>query len=522
MATNVLDDLDLQGAMALLRPLLDATNAPAVTGQFGYNSGTNRVRYYNGAASKDLVESGGIVNADVNAAAAIAYSKLALAASIQVSDLASQSSSGVASSIAVWSASGLLSTATAPAAANDLANKSYVDSAAANAAAGKSYHKNPVVAATDAALPTYTAAGSGAGKTLTATANGAFPAVDGVTLALNDRVAVLNPASTSDGSTVAGGAATAKDAGVYTLTQVGDGTHPWILTRATDFDGSANGQVTTGTFFLVDSGTVWKDTGILMNAAIVNGSITVGGTWAQNDTITATINGSGVTYTAGAAPTTATVASGLAAAWNADATGKTLAYASATGSVVTFNQLTDVAAYTLAASKVSTSGTATASGANLASADPGLAISPDQAALTFIPFTRVESIVAGTGLTKTGNTMSISNSGVTAGTYIGFAVNAQGQITGVTLPTTLAGFGITDGLKKQWFNITGDGTTTAFNLTHNLGTRDVETVIRAAQTPFDYPVLTVQDPGTNGTNVVQVVFKTAPAVGVNYRALIAG
>lgn len=43
------------------------------------------------------------------------------------------------------------------------------------------------------------------------------------------------------------------------------------------------------------------------------------------------------------------------------------------------------------------------------------------------------------------NVYSHPNSGVTAGTYKSVTVNAQGHITGGSNPTTLAGFGITDG-----------------------------------------------------------------------------
>lgn len=59
------------------------------------------------------------------------------------------------------------------------------------------------------------------------------------------------------------------------------------------------------------------------------------------------------------------------------------------------------------------------------------------------------SITAGTGLTgggdlTTSRTLSIANTGVTAGTYQAVTVNAQGQVTGGSNPTTLSGYGITD------------------------------------------------------------------------------
>lgn len=50
-------------------------------------------------------------------------------------------------------------------------------------------------------------------------------------------------------------------------------------------------------------------------------------------------------------------------------------------------------------------------------------------ALTFAQFTGLGQIVAGTGLTKSGNTIGIANTGITAGTYTKLTINAQGQAT---------------------------------------------------------------------------------------------
>jgi hypothetical protein len=80
--------------------------------------------------------------------------------------------------------------------------------------------------------------------------------------------------------------------------------------------------------------------------------------------------------------------------------------------------------------------------------------------LTYTQFNGAGSIIAGNGLTSTGNTIDVVGtagrivanannidliaSGVTAGTYIGFAVDTFGRVTSVTTPTTLVGYGITD------------------------------------------------------------------------------
>lgn len=95
--------------------------------------------------------------------------------------------------------------------------------------------------ATTTTLP----ANTRSGNILTATANGAFAAVDGVTLALNERILVKDEA-------------TGANNGIYYLSQVGDGSNPWKLTRATDADVSA--EVTSGMMVPVSEGTLNADT----------------------------------------------------------------------------------------------------------------------------------------------------------------------------------------------------------------------------------------------------------------------
>ena len=97
-----------------------------------------------------------------------------------------------------------------------------------------------VLAATTAALPAnvYANGASGVGATLTASANGAFPDQDGVTIPLGGRVLVKNEAAGANN-------------GVYILTAVGSAGAPWILTRATDFDTAAELTVVAGVPFAV-------------------------------------------------------------------------------------------------------------------------------------------------------------------------------------------------------------------------------------------------------------------------------
>lgn len=86
-------------------------------------------------------------------------------------------------------------------------------------------YKEEVQAATTTTLPacTYSNGASGVGATLTGNANGALSAQDGETLTVNQGLLVKDQAS-------------ALQHGPYTLTQVGDGGSPFILTRRTDAD----------------------------------------------------------------------------------------------------------------------------------------------------------------------------------------------------------------------------------------------------------------------------------------------
>ena len=125
-----------------------------------------------------------------------------------------------------------------PVAGGDAANKSYVDSVAVGL-----HVLSPVVAATTAALPdtpVYDNGTAGVGATLTAGANGAL-ALDGVSLSAANRVLVKDQAS-------------ALQNGIYTVTAVGDGSNPYVLTRATDAD--TGGELTPGSYTLVTGGSV--------------------------------------------------------------------------------------------------------------------------------------------------------------------------------------------------------------------------------------------------------------------------
>jgi hypothetical protein len=220
------------------------------------------------------VATGGITNTQVAAGAAIAYSKLNLSASIVNADIASgaaialsklatdplaranHTGTQTASTISDFDTqvrTSTLNQMTAPTAdlsinshkltnvsdptsAQDAATKAYVDAIRQGLDV-----KDSARVATAAALPS----NSRTGNALTASANGALT-VDGVTVAVADRVLVKNEA-------------TGANNGLYAVTATGDGSNPFVLTRSSDADISA--EVTGGLFVFVAEGTVNADSG---------------------------------------------------------------------------------------------------------------------------------------------------------------------------------------------------------------------------------------------------------------------
>jgi hypothetical protein len=127
----------------------------------------------------------------------------------------------------------------------DAANKAYVDATEQGL--------QPKVAcrvATTAALPAH----QFGANIMLADANGALPAIDGVTLQVGDRVLVKNE-----------GSGTHLENGIYTVTALGDASNKWSFTRAGDADTS--GEVTTGMYVLISEGTTWKGSGWFLQTA---------------------------------------------------------------------------------------------------------------------------------------------------------------------------------------------------------------------------------------------------------------
>ena len=124
---------------------------------------------------------------------------------------------------------------------DSLANKAYVD----QVAQGLDTKPSTRVATTANLAASYSNGTAGVGATLTASSNGAL-SIDGVSPTTNDRILVKDQS-------------TAAQNGIYVVTTVGDGSNPFVLTRATPE--AQPSELTGGSFVFVEEGTANGDNG---------------------------------------------------------------------------------------------------------------------------------------------------------------------------------------------------------------------------------------------------------------------
>jgi hypothetical protein len=136
----------------------------------------------------------------------------------------------------------------------DAVTKAYAD----QIASGMNVHDSVDVATTAALTATYAngtsdaSGGLGVGATLTITATGTLT-IDGVTVPLNDRILVKDQAN-------------AKQNGIYRVSTAGAVGVSAVLTRALDSNNSTAGELGTGDFIYVVSGTANGTKAFVMNA----------------------------------------------------------------------------------------------------------------------------------------------------------------------------------------------------------------------------------------------------------------
>ena len=144
------------------------------------------------------------------------------------------------------------------AAASQQSIKAYVDAVSSGLDLKESSH-----AATTANLSSaYDNGSSGVGATLTNNGSQAALTVDGQLMVAAERLLVKDQTAGLQN-------------GIYTVTTVGTGSSNWVLTRATDFDGSPSNEVDSGAFTFVETGTVNADSGWVVTT---DGTITIGTT----------------------------------------------------------------------------------------------------------------------------------------------------------------------------------------------------------------------------------------------------
>lgn len=161
-----------------------------------------------------------------------------------------------------------------PISANDAATKAYADALASGllTKASCALATTANVAGTYIGSPTFT---------LTNTVNGAI-SVDGVTPTVGDRILLKNQTSGTQN-------------GIYTVTTVGNAGTPYVLTRATDFDSSA--EILTGDYTFIVGGATNAATGfILITPATITLDVT-SLSFTQFSSSTNYVAGAGLTLT---------------------------------------------------------------------------------------------------------------------------------------------------------------------------------------------------------------------------------
>jgi len=334
-----------------------------------------------------------------------------------------------------------------PVNAQDAATKHYVDATAQ----GLFVHPEVEAASTTTIAGTYTAGttgvdgGAGVGATFTVSATGAF-VIDGYTTLLNDRILLKNQA-------------TATQNGIYVVTTAGTTGVSAVLTRATDADNHIAGQVVPGDFVFVAKGTLNQSSG-----------------WVQTASGTATTPSNGIKLGTDALAFSQFSGAGTYTASN----GVTLA-----GNNFTFTP-------------TSTGGLQTgSSGASiLLTSTSGLITS--SSGLAFNPISTGGLTTSASGasiLLQTNSGLATTSSGLAVGAGSGIVVNTNN----VAIDTTV--------VVRKYATSIGDGATTSYTVTHNLGTKDVQVTLYDNSTNVEYTA----DVTHSTTNTITVAFSNAPS-----------
>jgi hypothetical protein len=248
----------------------ESTNPVLAVGEIGFAFNENVIKLGDGVTAWNSLPS-------VNGNSAYQVAKANGYTGTESQWLASLSSTSTAVQLSGSTMTGPLTLSGAPTSDLHAATKIYVD----GLAAGINFHQ-PVVAATAGNLAgTYNNGTNGFGATLTKASNGSIGTIDGATVSVGNRI--LLRAQTDS-----------KENGIYTITAVGSESAPWQITRATDADNSPSGELATGDFCFVTSGSTNISKGFVLSTT---GTITIGTTaitYSQFNASEAVIAGSGL------------------------------------------------------------------------------------------------------------------------------------------------------------------------------------------------------------------------------------
>jgi hypothetical protein len=325
----------------------------------------------------------------------------------------------------------------------DAATKEYVDEVAQGLkarTAADAYSSTNLVA-------TYNNGASGVGATLTATTNGAFPTIDGVTLNTTTARRLLVAGQTN-----------AAHNGLYVLIDAGSVSTPWVLRRCVECD---TAQEIPGSYVFINGGTTFANTGWV--ATVANASTFVVGTdaitWVQ-------FSGAG-TYTAG--------------------TGLTL-----TGSVFSVNaaqsQITSVGTLT----GLSVNGNVVA--ANI-TANTGV-FTGNGSALTALNASNLSTGTVPSARLSGSYTIDISGSATTAGTV---TTNAQPNITSVGTLSSLAVTGNANVGNLNTARVVATGNISGTQLISNIATGTAPLVVTSTTQVANLNAATAGSATTAGT-----------------------
>ena len=370
---------------------------------------------------------------------------------------------------------------TAPASANDIANKTYVDNLVSS---GITYHasvKYEVPDTTGNLTATYNNGTAGVGATLTnAGAQVAFTP-DGTVALVGDRILIYNQTN-------------AFENGVYEVTTVGDGSTNWVLTRATDADSYGlkdPNALGNGDAFFITSGASGAGETYVCNTA---GTITFGTTaitFVQISSAQVYSAGTGLTLTGTTFSLTAPVATTLGGTGLTSFTSGGAVYATSTSALTTG---------TLPVASGGTGQTTASAAFNALS-----------------PITTTGDLVIGTGTNAAGR-LGIGANGyvlTSNGTTASWSPGASSMV--------YPGAGIPNSTGSAWgasYSVSGTGdvalTTSPVFTTPNLGTPSAGTLTNATGLPISTGVsgLGLYVSSALGTNI-----GTAGSVVVNGGAL---